>query len=1227
MNPTIGVTLETPLPESLSADALSIAVIGPDTDLRKAVVSSLAGCHGGPVKDFSSYPPSLDELPKLLGQRHDIIMIEWDSNPEYALDLVEGICSNGAATVMVYSKESDPELADSDLLMRCMRAGAREFLGMPFSHDMMAEALIRAAARRPPTGMSKQTGGRLLVFCGAKGGAGVTAIACNFALALTQESSQSVLLIDLDLPLGDAALNLGVTPQYSTVDALKNFSRLDSTFLGRLIVKHSSGISVLAAPGSYPEYRASDEATQKLLLVARQNFENVVVDVGSKLDFTGNADTFRDATTIYLVTQAGVPELRNANRLISQYFRSGSPNLEVVLNRYEPKSTRISDDDIKKALSRPAKWKIPSDYVSMRRMQDTATSVMSTDSSVSRELGQMARSVCGLPESHEKRRSFSLRNLTKGFSAKISSEDPISISPINLSAISDHSDQASGTPQEDISAYPVHLLDSLTLSSEVLQGSVVISRQDEPETRFYNGNTYAKGADGQWYIKQIQTVRDRNDSATITWNTPDPITYGTPLNVSQLSATASVPGTFAYVPPKGFILPAGKHTLWVTFSPQSDATQAMQASVSLAVTKATPSINWSRPSAISCGTPLSVDQLNATASVPGTFEYSPSAGEVLAEGPQKLLVSFTPSDSENYEAALAEVPIVVVREKPTITWAAPHAITYGTPLSEAQLNARASVPGKLTYTPAEGAVLATGRHKISVSFAPTEITNYTAAEAEVFISVAKARPTITWPAPAAISYGTPLGVDHLNATASTAGTFAYTPGEGAMLSAGRHKPAVTFTPSDPTNYASAQSTITLIVAKAAPIITWPAPADIPYGAELSSDQLNAKASIPGSFVYDPDFGALLPEGPQTLRVSFIPDDAINFATVEAAVAFNVSKARPITITWPAPSEIAYGTPLGFKELNASAPVAGTFAYSPSMGAILPAGEHSLSVVFTPTDSHFSPADSEVALMVNKAEPAISWTTPEAITYGTPLGAAHLNAKATVPGTFVYTPSEGTSAAAGIQTISVTFTPDDTANYTEATSEVSLTITEATPHILWSEPAPISYGAALGSNQLNAEVTMSGTFVYAPVAGTVLTTGLHAILATFIPDDSENYAMAHAAVSLQVNEQADISLFTLTPHEANDEGALPPAQMERSHSVIPIRTVETKTDMRTPFVARSVGSVQTPIVQISAQDAVNGKPVAMPTGRPLSIGNDTQTRTYKGQIYKKGADGQWHLQQD
>ena len=197
-----------------------------------------------------------------------------------------------------------------------------------------------------------------------------------------RSASQKTLLIDLDLPLGDAALNLGIIAEYSTVERLQAMpSRLDGSFLSKLLVKHSSGVSVLAAPGRFPQYQPTDEAIDKLLAVARQEFDNVVVDVGSKIDLTGTA-LFKEATTIYLVTQAGIPELRNSNRLISQFFSAGGPKLEIVINRYETRTLGVSEEHITKALTRPAQWKIPNDYASVRRMQITATPLALGDSPI-----------------------------------------------------------------------------------------------------------------------------------------------------------------------------------------------------------------------------------------------------------------------------------------------------------------------------------------------------------------------------------------------------------------------------------------------------------------------------------------------------------------------------------------------------------------------------------------------------------------------------------------------------------------------------------------------------------------------------------------------------------------------------------------------------------------------------------------------------------------------------
>jgi pilus assembly protein CpaE len=393
-------------PDSIGSEALSIALIGPHEERRAAALLALAGSSGNDVREFSAYPPGLDDVARILEQHYDVIIIDLDSDPEYALELVESIGGTGTATVMVYSAKTD-----SDLLMRCMRAGAREYLTVPFDRNVMAEALVRAAARRPLNRTTQKAAGRLLTFLGAKGGSGATTLACNFAVALAQEPNQKTLLVDLDLPLGDAALNLGIVAEYSTINALQAANRLDGAFLQQLLVKHSSGVWVLAAPGKFLQFDAKDEDIDKLLAVARQDFDNVVVDWGSQLNFEGSS-ILKESTAIYLVTQAGIPELRNSNRLITQFFTGGGPRLEIVINRYEARSLGVSEEHITKALTRPAQWKIPNDYTAVRKMQINATPLALADSPISRLIKQMARAAIGQTEQQSttttKKKGFSL---------------------------------------------------------------------------------------------------------------------------------------------------------------------------------------------------------------------------------------------------------------------------------------------------------------------------------------------------------------------------------------------------------------------------------------------------------------------------------------------------------------------------------------------------------------------------------------------------------------------------------------------------------------------------------------------------------------------------------------------------------------------------------------------------------------------------------------------------
>src|SRR5262249_60500676 len=91
-------------------------------------------------------------------------------------------------------------------------------------------------------------------------------------------------------------------------------------------------------------------------------------------------------------------------------------------------------------------------------------------------------------------------------------------------------------------------------------------------------------------------------------------------------------------------------------------------------------------------------------------------------------------------------------------------------------------------------------------------------------------------------------------------------------------------------------------------------------------------------------------GGQNLHVDFTPTDTANYNTASKNVTINVLKGTPV-ITWANPADITYPTLLSGTQLNATADVGGTFAYTPDSGTKLnTGGGQNLHVDFTPTDS-------------------------------------------------------------------------------------------------------------------------------------------------------------------------------------------------------------------------------------------------------------------------------------
>jgi len=210
--------------------------------------------------------------------------------------------------------------------------------------------------------------------------------------------------------LGEVALGLGLTPQFSILDALRNEERLDKDFLMTLLARHTSGLAVLASPEQYTSYNPPSSGLLRLFGLLRHEFAFVVVDAGTAAG--GTEETLLDlADTVYLVTEVSIPALRNARRLMSFIAgRDRNPHLEVILNRFDAKEIEIDENSATKALGRPVDWKIPNDFESVRTAENTGVPLAMKGSPISRVMGQMAVNAAGRP-AHTVKKPRTLRGL------------------------------------------------------------------------------------------------------------------------------------------------------------------------------------------------------------------------------------------------------------------------------------------------------------------------------------------------------------------------------------------------------------------------------------------------------------------------------------------------------------------------------------------------------------------------------------------------------------------------------------------------------------------------------------------------------------------------------------------------------------------------------------------------------------------------------------------------
>ena len=249
-----------------------------------------------------------------------------------------------------------------ELLLQALRLGVREVIHLP-----LAAAEVRAAFERLGQGEARAPG-QVLAFMPAKGGSGASFIATNFAHTLAAQSSKSVLVIDLNMHFGEAALLVSDRRPGATVaDLLRDISRIDASLLKSAVIEVEPNFHVLAAPddpAAASEIRAGH--IDALIRFARTQFDFVVLDTPRTLDACTLA-ALDVADRVHPVLQLNLPALRNGRRMIEMFrvLEYDKPKVRPILNRVERGRSDLTVNDAERVLDWPIHASLPNDWASV----------------------------------------------------------------------------------------------------------------------------------------------------------------------------------------------------------------------------------------------------------------------------------------------------------------------------------------------------------------------------------------------------------------------------------------------------------------------------------------------------------------------------------------------------------------------------------------------------------------------------------------------------------------------------------------------------------------------------------------------------------------------------------------------------------------------------------------------------------------------------------------------
>lgn len=337
-------------------DAIQTVLVGPTGESREELQRLLGALNSVWLSEI--IPTYQGAARRVAEASPRLAVIDVDGDPIQAVNLIQTVIqANPGVAVLPVSR-----VRDSSIILRVIRAGAREFLTLPTQHAELLETVDRLCNRRDdPQAAPIAKGPQVIAVTGAAGGIGCTTLAVNVATTLAKTCGHEVVLADFDLMLGSLDACLDIIPDQTLQGVVQNIERLDLTLLKRSMTRHSSGLYVLPHPVAMEEAAKIDpESLRRVLLLLKAAFPTVIIDTSKGLQ-SSDFVAFEMADIILLVLQLDLTCLRNTARLLQlfQQFEGFTERVRLVVSRTGSHETEISLKKAEETLRMPVSWQIP----------------------------------------------------------------------------------------------------------------------------------------------------------------------------------------------------------------------------------------------------------------------------------------------------------------------------------------------------------------------------------------------------------------------------------------------------------------------------------------------------------------------------------------------------------------------------------------------------------------------------------------------------------------------------------------------------------------------------------------------------------------------------------------------------------------------------------------------------------------------------------------------------